>query len=114
MQRDNAILIDITRSIRLIIEFIEGMEWEIFSRDLKTQSAVLHQLMIMGEAVKRLSVDFQNANHDVPWSLIARMRDKLIHGYDLVDLESVWKTAKTDIPMLLVSMEKLMIDRDLR
>ena len=33
------------------------------------------------------------------------MRDKLIHGYDIVDLEEVWTTANQDVPDLLTWLE---------
>jgi uncharacterized protein with HEPN domain len=36
------------------------------------------------------------------------MRDKLIHGYDIVDLDEVWHTADVDVPDLLVSLEPLL------
>ena len=40
--------------------------------------------------------------------LIAGMRDKLIHGYDIVDLEQVWKTAVADITELLTLLDPLL------
>jgi uncharacterized protein with HEPN domain len=36
---------------------------------------------------------------------MAGMRDKLIHGYDIVDLEEVWNTANRDVPDLLQWLE---------
>ena len=71
-----------------------------FLADAKTQSAVLHQLLVIGEATKRLSEGFRNQQVAIPWKAIARMRDVLIHHYDTVDLDEVWKTATTDIPVL--------------
>ena len=65
------------------------MDKETFLKDIKTQSAILHQLMVIGEAVKRLSQDFRTRYPELPWELIAGMRDKLIHGYDIVDLDEV-------------------------
>jgi uncharacterized protein with HEPN domain len=35
------------------------------------------------------------------------MRDDLIHGYDLVDWDEVWQTAKKDIPDLFQKIEQL-------
>jgi hypothetical protein len=52
MSRDEATLLDIARSARLIIEFTHGIDVEDFLDDVKTQSAVLHQLLVPGEAVK--------------------------------------------------------------
>jgi uncharacterized protein with HEPN domain len=59
----------------------------------------------LGEAVKRLSDDFRARHAEIPWTLMAGMRDKLIHGYDIVDLGEVWKTAKREVPDLLQWLE---------
>ena len=107
MQRDDATLFDIRHASRLTLDFIENMSEIEFLEDLKTQSAVLHQLMVIGEAVKRLSTNFGNKHTEIPWVLIAGMRDKLIHGYDVVDLDSVWKTANEDMLILYSFVDKL-------
>jgi uncharacterized protein with HEPN domain len=111
MPRDEAVLLDIARAARLVLEFKEGLGKAAFLQDLKTQSAVLHQLMVMGEAVKRLSPDFRAEHPEIPWPLIAGMRDNLIHGYDIVDLDEVWRTAETDVPELLRLIEPLLPER---
>ncbi len=108
MVRDEAVLLDIVRAAQLVLEFRLDMDKVAFCDDLKTQSAMLHQLMVMGEAVKRLSVEFRICHSEVPWALIAGMRDKLIHGYDIVDLEQVWQTAVEDVPELLSLIEPLL------
>lgn len=108
MARDKAVLLDIVRAARLVLEFRQGMDKAAFFGDLKSQSAILHQLMVMGEAVKRLSAEFRARHSEVPWMLIAGMRDKLIHGYDIVDLEQVWQTAVGDVPELLSLIEPLL------
>jgi uncharacterized protein with HEPN domain len=58
MLRDDATLLDIGNAARLVQTFIQDMTQEAFLSDLKTQSAVLHQLTVIGEAVKRLSHPF--------------------------------------------------------
>ena len=92
MSRDDAILVDLACAARLAREFVQGMDQAAFLADLKTQSAVLHQLLILGEAAKRLSQLFRDAHAHIPWPLITGMRDKLIHHYDVVDLGVVWET----------------------
>ena len=108
MARDETTLLDIANAARLIHTFIQGMTKEAFLGDLKTQSAVLHQVTVIGEAVKRLSQAFRARHPIFPWSLMAGMRDHLIHGYDAVDLEEVWKTATRDIPEVLIKLEPLL------
>src|SRR3989304_6563198 len=107
MSRDETTLLDIVQAARLIVEFKQGMNKVGFLKDNKTQSAILHQLMVIGEAVKRLSQDFRNFHPEISWTLISGMRDKLIHGYDIVDLDEVWKTADAEVPNLLSLLEPL-------
>jgi uncharacterized protein with HEPN domain len=111
MSRDETTLLDITNAARLIQTFIQGMTREAFPGDLKTQSAVLHQVTVLGEAVKRLSQAFRERHPILPWSLMVGMRDHLIHGYDAVDLEEVWKTATRDMPEVLIKLEPLLPQR---
>jgi len=82
LPRDDAHLLDILRATRLAIEFNGPAEKAEFLGDAKTQSAVLHQLLIIGEAVKRISPDFRAEHPEVPWKPIAGTRDKLIHFFE--------------------------------
>ncbi len=108
MNRDRATLLHIAIAARRVIEFSQGMALDEFTEDIRTQSAVLHQLMVIGEAVKRLSDSFRSEHTAMPWSLIAGMRDNLIHGYDDVDLNQVWDTVERDVPELLQFIEPLL------
>lgn len=89
MYQDEATLLDIARAAQLVLEFKKDLNKAAFLEDIRTQSAILHQLMVMGEAVKRLSSDFRTRHPEIPWTFIAGTRDKLIHGYDIVDLDRV-------------------------
>lgn len=99
--RDIALLMDIAAAAERIMTFTEGMDERAFQEDSRTHLAVQHQIMVIGEAAKRLSPELQSRIGDVPWSAVARMRDRLIHGYDTVDLEIVWDTVRQNIPRLL-------------
>lgn len=65
---------------------------------------------MVGEAVKRLSEAVRSKHPEVPWKDIAGMRDRLIHGYDSVDTDELWKTAKEDIPALLRHVRTIQTD----
>jgi uncharacterized protein with HEPN domain len=108
MPRDEAILLDIAKAGRLALKFAQGLDQDAFLQDLKTQSAVSHQLMVLGEAVKRLSDEFCAQHPEIPWRQIAGMRDRLIHGYDVVDLDEVWLVLEKDLPELLKELEPLL------
>jgi uncharacterized protein with HEPN domain len=107
LPRDDADLLDILKVARLAIEFKGHADKPEFLEDAKTQSAVLYQLLIIGEAVKRVSPEFRAAHPEVPWKVIAGTRDKLIHFYEGVDLEEVWKMVTSDLPELIGLIEPL-------
>ncbi len=85
-----------------------GLDRDQFLADRKTQSSAIYQLLVIGEAVKRLSSGFRTQHPTVPWALIAGMRDHLIHAYDSVDWEEVWNTIHSDVPALLANIEPLL------
>lgn len=108
MHRDAGFLLDIAQAARLVLTFIQGLNKTSFLEDAKTQSAVLYQLIVIGEATKRLSFALREQHPEIPWSLMAGMRDHLSHGYDTVDWEEVWKTACRDVPRLLAQLQPLL------
>jgi uncharacterized protein with HEPN domain len=110
MSRDAAIVLDIRNAAELIGEFVRGVDRVAFDSDVKTQSAILHQIMVLGEAANRLSESFRDLLADVPWRLMIGMRNRLIHGYDDVDLDEVWATATKDVPALLRELVRLDVD----
>jgi len=73
---------------------------EHFFSDPKTQDAVVRNIEIIGEAVKRLSEGWKAQHSGVPWKTIAGMRDKLIHEYFGVNLQLLWKALTDDQPPL--------------
>jgi uncharacterized protein with HEPN domain len=50
--RDDATLIDILKACQLALDFAANMNRVTFLVDLKTQAAVVHELLVLGEAVK--------------------------------------------------------------
>ena len=107
-QRDLGTVLDIVLACRDIREFVTGLPRDEFLEDKKTRSAVIHQIMVIGEAVKRLSREIRAENADIPWTAIAGMRDSLIHGYDEVDFEKVWQVATGEVPRLLARLEPML------
>ena len=72
------------------------------------QDAVLRQLEVIGEAVKKLTPSTRERRPDIPWREIAGMRDVLIHQYFSVDLEQVWEATQRDLSPLRQAVEELL------
>lgn len=97
---DRACLEDMLESLRRIDVFTVGLEYQDFKKDLKTQDAVLRNFEILGEAIKLISEPIRKQYCDIPWSTVARLRDRLIHHYFGVNLDVVWDIIKRDIAPL--------------
>ncbi len=101
---------DILLAIENCFKFTKNLNFDDFISDEKTNSATLYQLLIIGEATKRLDENFRKQHHEVPWKDIAGMRDVLIHFYHGVDDEEVWRTIVEDLPLLKAQIEKIISD----
>jgi uncharacterized protein with HEPN domain len=109
MDKDDKIFIEhILDSIRAIEMFTMGVTEDDFYSNREKFDAVVRNLEIIGEAAKNINIEFRNKYPLIPWRQIAGMRDNLIHEYFGVDKEEVWKTVKSDIPMLKEELEGLM------
>ncbi len=106
--RNQSAVLDIYNAATKILAFSKGFDQRKFFADERTQSAILHQLMVIGEAVKRLSSGFRLEHPHIRWTPMAGMRDVLSHAYDTVDLNEVWRTVTSDIPALVAHLEPLM------
>jgi uncharacterized protein with HEPN domain len=104
---DVTTLRDIADAARLTRRFIADVTPENFLSDDLRKSAVIHQILVIGEAVKRLSPDLRAAHPGIPWADMAGFRDKLIHAYDMVDLDIVVEAAYHELPALLAQIEPL-------
>jgi uncharacterized protein with HEPN domain len=101
MPRDSsAYFDDILDAIGAIREYTGELTREDFGRDRKTVDAVLHNLEVIGEAVKQLPADVRSAHPGVEWQKIAGLRDILIHAYFGIDLDIVWDVVSKKLPAL--------------
>jgi uncharacterized protein with HEPN domain len=107
MNKDEETLLDLIRACKLSIQFCADLDWQTFAQDLKTQSSVLYQIVIIGEAVNRLSSDFIVNNPQILVQQIRGMRNRVVHEYKEVDLKILWEAMQTSIPELLKELEKI-------
>jgi uncharacterized protein with HEPN domain len=97
---------DILKSMKLSQDFIKNLTLQSFTEDEKTQYAVIRCLEIIGEATKQLPINLREKNSEIPWKAMAGMRDRLIHGYGVVDPEIIWVTVTKTIPELIDKFDK--------
>jgi uncharacterized protein with HEPN domain len=90
-----------------IVRFVEGRERIDLDEDEQLNLSLVRLLEIVGEAATRVSQATRDANPSIPWAQIIGMRNRLIHGYDVVDTGILWQTVTSDIPPLLDSLAQL-------
>jgi uncharacterized protein with HEPN domain len=103
-RRDKEYLADVVEAVQRIVDYTGELTYEEFLADRKTQDAVLRNLQVMGEAVKKLSAPVKQAHPNLPWKQMAGMRDKVVHDYFGINYDIVWALAKEEFPALLASL----------
>ena len=112
MERDpRAHLADILEASRNIQAFTAGRDRDDYVSDLMLRSAVERQFEIVGEALNRLSREDPTVAARIPdVSRIVGFRNILVHGYDIVDDESVWTAITHDVPTLVSHVASLLAE----
>jgi uncharacterized protein with HEPN domain len=107
MRRDDDYLLDILQAARNATSFVAGKTYEGFSEDVQCHFAVVRAIEIIGEAARNVSDEFRLAHPEIPWRDTIATRNRMIHGYNEVDLAIVWDTVRDDIPKLIALVEPL-------
>jgi uncharacterized protein with HEPN domain len=107
MRDERVYLTHMIDAIRAVKRYLDNVPEAEFRSNEMLQDAVIRQIQVLGEACKRLSAELKEAHADIPWRDIAGMRDKLVHDYFGVDVETVWLTARDDLPELLERLEAI-------
>lgn len=110
MKDDGVYLLHLRDAIDAVLSYTAAGR-EDFLADRKTQDAVVRNLQVIGEAVKRLSDNLKQAHPDVAWRQIAGMRDKLVHDYFGVDLDLVWQVVEHELPTLRQRVGTILLQR---
>lgn len=85
-------------AIESTAKYTTDMTLDDFIKNQMVQDAVIRQIEILGESIRRLDKNFVGKHTNLPFLQAISIRNKLIHEYDDIDPEIVWETIKTDLP----------------
>lgn len=86
----------------------QGKERTDLDHDRLLELALTRLLEIIGEAAKRVPPDIQTQHPAIPWAQIVGLRNRLIHGYDAVDLDILWQIIRHDLPPLITTLDEIL------
>ena len=98
--KDKGILLQIFKRYNRVIEEVSNISETEFSLNDDIKEVVCFNLFQLGELANGLSVEFLKEYNKIPWKQIIGMRNRIVHGYDTINLEIVWNTSIESIPEL--------------
>lgn len=101
------------REINFIIDHVYPLSKSEFQNDQILQRAAVLSIIVIGEETKKVDLTIKQKNTAIPWTLMAGMRNKMVHHYDGIDTAIVWNTVKHDIPSLQSAIETILSDPEL-
>jgi uncharacterized protein with HEPN domain len=75
--------------------------------DRQLNLALVRLVEVIGEAAARVPEDFRRRYPQVPWRQTVGLRNRLIHGYDVMDFDILWAVLKHDLPELIEALEAI-------
>lgn len=105
------LLNDVIRACEAIQQFTAGRSREDYGTDLQMRSAGERQFSIVGEAIRKLELeDAGLAKRLTDWRRIIAFRNILVHAYDILDDNVIWKAVLEQMPVLLNESRQLLAD----
>ncbi len=109
MRKDDLVYVGhMLETARSAVTKTSGISRSCFDDDENLRLAVVHLIQTVGESARRVSVEFQQAHPEIPWSKIIAMRHKVVHDYLEINYEIVWRAATRNLPPLITELEKLL------
>ena len=97
------------QAARKALGFAQGRCRADLDGDEQFALSLVRLLEILGEAAARVTDGTRRANEEIPWAEMVGMRNRLIHGYDVVDHDVLWQTVIEDLPALIPLLEGITI-----
>ena len=93
---------------KAIANMCAAISLERYREDENLRLSMERRIEIIGEAARRVSDSFKSEHPEIPWQQIIAQRNMLIHEYDGIDHERIWRLTRDYIPQLAGKLEGLL------
>lgn len=100
-------LADMVIACRAVIDFVGDLPLDAYLADRKACFAVMRGFEMLGEAVRHIPQELRDANAEIPWGVMAAVRNRIVHGYFGIDDTILYVTVRDEIRPLLPHLERL-------
>lgn len=107
----NLYLQDIVEAADRIASYVEGVTRSAFEADQMRIDAVIRNLGIIGEAVKKIPDSIRERYPSIPWHNIAGLRNRVTHVYFNVDMDIIWDVVQSKLPPLRMQIQRLIKEK---
>jgi uncharacterized protein with HEPN domain len=94
------------------LSLIKGKKRGELDSDRLLGLALVRLMEVLGEAAGRITKDHRLNHPEIPWIQIIGLRNRLIHGYDSVDMDILWNIVSKDLPPLILALEKNIVKKE--
>ncbi len=107
--KDKQNILDIKEAVDKILLYTKDInDYQGFEKEVLVFDAVMMNIVVIGEAVGRLSESYKDKHNDIEWPKIKGLRNIIAHDYFGIDVEEIWQIIHDTIPQFLIQIEKLL------
>ena len=93
-----------------ILGYCAGVKEAQFRSDQQLIDAVVWNLTVLGEAAKKVPARIEKQFPELPWAQMCGIRNRVVHGYDEIDVTVIWNVVQIELPPLAPLIERLISD----
>jgi uncharacterized protein with HEPN domain len=98
---------EILAAIGRINSYLVGVDEDQFCATDKDVDAVAMNLIVIGEAVRRLPANILSREPSIHWQGIIGVRNRIAHGYSSIQRPVIWAIVTKELPVLHAATSRL-------
>ncbi len=104
---DRVSLADMLIHAREAVDLLGEASANELAGDRVMELALTRLVEVIREAANRVSPTTRERHPEIPWRQIIGTRNRLVHGYNNVNLDILWKIIRSELPPLIDQLKAI-------